>query len=56
MEDQITKLEEFVGEFDNLFQEGVYFKRKDIERVQDLLRHTQKLLVDPFLNVSDDGE
>jgi hypothetical protein len=46
-----NKMEDLLSEFDYLFQEGVYFKKDEIERTKFLLNKFNEILNDSFLNI-----
>jgi len=47
----INKLQDFVDEFEYLFQEGMAFKSKDIEDIKELQERIAVVLNDKFLNI-----
>jgi hypothetical protein len=53
MEEINKKLEETLGELDYLFQEGVYFERKDVDRFDFLIQQFKNIRDDIFFNVND---
>lgn len=45
------ELEKILSDFDYLFQEGIYFKKEEIEKTKTLLKQFDHILNDKFLNI-----